>query len=1223
MVADRAANPGSHRARICFFLGAGADISAGGLTFAQLKADALAEYSKRAVFDITLPETIETQFDNLFTSLAPDERALLVENLFRRIRPLQSSEAYRLLVLLAEAGGIDAVVTTNFDDMLEHAQTILQRNIFQVFAAGIARPYPVGATRFDLPKKPYLKLHGDIGSRSVTLLTEHEIAGATYDQSMLDTLKELLRTHDLVFAGYSGCDKALADIIASSVASSTNRIFWCSPHPPSQDAPLIKEIGHRLRVVRTGFDDLVRQIARPVLERPSLASASPTFLRCLLDWRIDYCNREYLGEYAYRNGKSFVDLFARRPRLEDDIGGFLRGSKSFALITGPSGYGKTTAGVRLLRSSAADSATRVLLIRSRALPPSGDIEQYVAEQLGGLGSHTPFSFFRLERWIAENDLRVVLFIDGLNEFSADLERCVQLAKTILRFCYFLPEQRSSLKIIATVRQETWQAMLRHLDPVQLRKTLWSPRTTEDAINTIPCMAFEEGELRDAAARLRNAGYAAIDFDAPGAMPRAEAADPYLFGMLADIVHGGGPATPSAGLYRHLYETRLRQRGSNIDLPTIMDALSAVALLCLSSGQDTFRHLDVEPAPLRGEIVRTLKDLHIFVDAEGGYLRFDHDRTQEYFLARAFATRSEPSLETIDGLSSFLRTFGGQSKAVAAARLHFRLISRERFVLITSCLRQLDAENAQNEADRNRLFGFARDVLLEMTEQRDPLALDYLSDAVQAMLRSRLGEQFIRTVIQCCAALPTPDAILHLTAAAHCTSQQGSVEASIFALDKLGRHFLRHYDDGADFCQTLPYRPFFADAKLRPWQRLGRLLGLAAQLGPDNTHPDEYAAFKDAMARSLETARQLSMGDSWNEPEILHHLLENCDRLMFNASVEGIQRFFRNDERNALLAILDVLAGGDVLCPDHWSVLQRYIETLEHDIEYHVCHALFCLSSLNDLDGTLSFTEQLLTACTATTSPVMIDFLHAVLVYLHVLHALPYDAVRFARYEERILTSWPQTLLFQPGESRGLRRGFSDPFDRVFEDGFGVIYPYGILLPSLRRRRQKFDVYSSESMNNPSSYLPLYRAALDRFLRDGRFDEALQMIHAIGSVIVLWPIEGLQVLQSAIGHPEARIRRGVLRILAESYNRHPNETVHFLRTSGAAVTDEEFLEIKSRQDARVGRRQVGEEEWARIAHYLLSRPGAKSTFLMCLRELLISTSPAVALSSILHTLQLSS
>ena len=152
-------------------------------------------------------------------------------------------------------------------------------------------------------------------------------------------------------------------------------------------------------------------------------------------------------------------------------------------------------------------------------------------------------------------------------------------------------------------------------------------------------------------------------------------------------------------------------------------------------------------------------------------------------------------------------------------------------------------------------------------------------------------------------------------------------------------------------------------------------------------------------------------------------------------------------------------------------------------------------------------------------PIEIDFLHAALVYLHVLHNVPYDAGRFADFEGRILQGWPDVLLFRPGLSRGERRGFQDLFDRVFEDGFGVIYPYGVLRPSERRRASTYKDYLREMRAERASQLPLYTKYLEGFLASGRIEEALQVLQALAGVIVLWPMEGLLTLRGVIGYPD--------------------------------------------------------------------------------------------------------
>lgn len=1224
LIADRADDPAIHKTKVCFLLGAGADISSGGLSFAELKRQAVEEFSKRPLFDVTLPEEIEARFEELFLRLQPDDRALLIEWIFHRMQPPSPSDAYKLLVLLAEAGGVNAVVTTNFDIMLEQAQYQLGRDIFQVFAPGLARPYMLSYARFELPKKPYLKLHGDIASRSVTLLTSAELDNAAYDGSMLDLLTSILQTHDLVMVGYSGYDLGLAQLIAECVDKTTNHIFWCNPRLPSPESPLYLRIAERVSIIQIGFDDLMMEVSRPVLERPSLIATKPTYLRCLFDWRVDYCNREYIHTYGERFGKSFVDVFARRRVIENRLTSFLLPNHPLAIITGPSGFGKTTIGIRLHKMWRLDRANRILLIRSRALPDSGDIEEHISQQLGGLGSRAPFSLFQLERWLAENDLRLILFIDGINEFSADLGRCVQLFRNILRFCYFLPETNSALRVIATIRQETWNAMLPHLDIAQLRKALWVEGDSQQSFSTIACSALTDEELHDALGRLHDHDYASINIDRLAPTVINQLRDPYLLGMIAEAAHQGLPPIPSAGIYQQAFEVKLQRRGSFIDIATLKDILAAIALKCLSSQQDRFREVDIHPASLRGEVVRLMKDLHVFTEAGDGFLQFDHDRTLEYFLALSLASSRGPSLETIDDLLQFLRRFKTQSKPIAAARLYFQLAPKERFPIISTALRLLDNRDSRyGSSDRELLFGFAREVLVEMAEQGEPLIEQYLEDAIDAAQSGKIGEHQMRTVVQSAASLPVERAIPLLTKVAHSTSFLAITEADIYATDKLVKQYLLSGCPAVDLLHDNPYATFFGDTSISPWQRLGRLLGFAGQLGPDNTHPDEYAS----ILQVLNTAFEYSLRERrWSEVEAAKFaafFMENCDRLLFNATERGINQFFINSRRSELEAILDKLADGGLLSEDDLLIFEPYTDLpiSESDIEYHLAHVFFILSSFNDLDATLRLAESRFTRFSNDTSPIKIDFFHAVLVYLHILHNLPYDEPRFGWWEEKVLRDWPDVLLYRPGLERGERRGFQDLFDRVFEDGFSVIYPYGILLPSTRRRQAHYADYRRDLAAEVSTQLPLYTKYLEEFLDGERVEEALQILQALGGVVVAWPTEGLLTLSDVIGYPEPRVRRATVRILAEAFNRHPDETIHFLKTSGAAVSDEDLIEIKIRQDARIGRRQVDEREWARIGHFLSNQPNYRNVFIACIRALLRAQSFQEAAGQILQVLGL--
>jgi len=669
-----------------------------------------------------------------------------------------------------------------------------------------------------------------------------------------------------------------------------------------------------------------------------------------------------------------------------------------------------------------------------------------------------------------------------------------------------------------------------------------------------------------------------------------------------------PAVPGASVYRRVLESKLQMRGSLIDTATIKEMLSSVALKALSSQQDRFREADVHPAAYRGEVVRMMKDLHVFVDAGGGLIQFDHDRTFEYFLALGLASGTGPALETEDDLLQYLKHFRGQSKPIAAARLYFQLDPKERFALIENLLRLLDRHDRRfNSADREMLFGFAREVLVQMTEQGDPLAAEYLEEAIYA---AQAGTA---------ASLPINVSIPLLTKVTHPDSSLAQTEADIYAIDKLVKHYLLSGCPAVDLLKEEPYAAFFADGSIGTWKRLGRLLGFASQLGPDNSHPQEYAGIRrilDVALDDLLRERPWSEGDART---FVRFFLSNLDRLLFNCTPEQLRGFFDNRGRDKLAETLDRVQGGGVLTAHDFLVFEPYMVSLDFNVEYSVCHAIAILSSFNDLDETLRLMEAEFRRFSNSTSPNKVEFFYALLVYLHVMHNLPYDEGRFGWWEEAVLRDWPEVLMYRPGLVRGEQRGFHDLFDRVFEDGFSVIYPYGLLLPSLRRRSLRYEEYRQALAGETSTQLPLYTKYLEEFLRDDRIEEALQILQALAGVIVAWPMEGLLTLRGVIGHQEPRVRRATIRILAESFNRYPEETMQFLRTSGALVSEEDLIEIKIRHDARIGRRQVDEREWARIFHFLMSRPGARDTFAASIRTLLRAETFEDAAFAILRSL----
>jgi hypothetical protein len=560
------------------------------------------------------------------------------------------------------------------------------------------------------------------------------------------------------------------------------------------------------------------------------------------------------------------------------------------------------------------------------------------------------------------------------------------------------------------------------------------------------------------------------------------------------------------------------------------------------------------------------------------------------------------------LQAYLQRFHTDGRALAAARLHLELHPKIGLHLVSDGMRFVERTERPLESNQSRqLYEFLRDVLVQLSEYGDTLVETYLADAVEAGRSAQIGELHLKAVVQAASYLPTDLAIGILGRVQHPLSSLPRTEAQIYSIDRLARRFLQSGAKSVNLLVENPYRQYFADTSLNRWQRTGRLAAFAMQLGPDNTHPEEYQNASEAVRSAISSIAGDIENEQSDPSEFAQFFFANCDRLLFNSTPEGIRRFFNNSRRVDFIEILARLRSGAVLTMDEFSRVEPYTQSIEFDIEYHLTAALFVVSSLNDLEGTFRLIESIFGRLDENANPVQVDFLEELIVYLHVLHAIDYDETRFGVWEETILSSWHGVLLHRPGLIRGERRGFSDPFDRIFEDGFGVIYPYGILLPSKRRKSMRYTEYISTTSDVDLVSLPMYRRWLEIFLHDNRTEESLQLLQSLSGVIVSWPMEGLSSLRSAIGHSDPRMRRAIVRVLAEAYNRHPTETLRFLRVTGVAINDDELLEIKVRSDARLGRRQVAEEEWARLGHLLLQMEGARNVLLNSLLDLLAAQS----------------
>ncbi len=207
---------------ICLFLGAGCSLSSSrsDLSTASIIRNYLAEASPGTNFSSSSEEENFRLFVNSWLSLGVKDRDSV---LARHIPPdLEPSDGYRAVAQLTAAGYIKAIITTNFDNLIDKA---LQRfGVDYEFYCGRQPPMnPTGRP----PIVTLMKIHGG--------LHQCELAFSPDAVEQLPrSVKKIvlnLSTMPVLVVGYSGQDRGA--MTALSTARS-HTAFWASPSEPSR-----------------------------------------------------------------------------------------------------------------------------------------------------------------------------------------------------------------------------------------------------------------------------------------------------------------------------------------------------------------------------------------------------------------------------------------------------------------------------------------------------------------------------------------------------------------------------------------------------------------------------------------------------------------------------------------------------------------------------------------------------------------------------------------------------------------------------------------------------------------------------------------------------------------------------------------------------------------------------------------------------------------------------
>lgn len=282
---------------VCLLLGAGASISSG-MPSAQRciwewKQDIFVTNNptlRESVGELSLPGTRQRiqrwldQRGNYPAACDPDEYSFYAKECYptgqdRRVF-FQSYVAkakphigYRLLPLLAKAGLVRSVWTTNFDGLVSRASAVANLICIEIgidTAHRVERPQAEGELRV-------ISMHGDYRYDDLKN-TEPELQ--QQEAGLRTELLHELRDYDLVVLGYSGRDTSIMDVLRQVYTGTTPcRLFWCGfgsdvPAPVKALIATARAAGkNAFYTASEGFDDLISRLALRQLEGELLTNA--------------------------------------------------------------------------------------------------------------------------------------------------------------------------------------------------------------------------------------------------------------------------------------------------------------------------------------------------------------------------------------------------------------------------------------------------------------------------------------------------------------------------------------------------------------------------------------------------------------------------------------------------------------------------------------------------------------------------------------------------------------------------------------------------------------------------------------------------------------------------------------------------------------------------------------------------------------------------------------
>lgn len=1117
---NRLREGGNRNSGICVLLGAGADISSGGILFRELKIRFLRNNGHR-VPDNIKDQQLDTEFEEQVNALSQDGRCETLSSIMREHKA--PSEGYLLMVMLAQMGYINAVITTNFDYLLEESQELLNLKPFTIFAPGKAVPAECYPRRRDV-SPIYLKMHGDLHDGLVTHLTQNEIQNKQYGKDFIELFRYIIQNYSIIVVGYGGYDSLITEIFNDEI-DNINDVYWCNISKPQTDSNLVNLLNdkNKLCYVETSFDRLFQTLAQELLRTATLKNANPVFLPTVVQSKIEH--QKSLFETRIGCDNNLISRIDAHEKLSAFLGTF---SNKCIFVTGECRFGKSCFIYEEMQTIRDITFLPIF-------PTTHDCEYSILQTMAcalGYDTDVPFSvMYSFLKWWDEKDEQLVFILDDF--FNQNYYQNVNMNYVIEFFNFIYAAQAfKHVQFVICFQSDIYN---------QFKET-----ASFSSFKNIISAPIKVGEFSDdEVIGLLNRNNINDNIDLLKAQKLLHI--PYVW----EIIHRNHIVLTSltnntdffAQYTNAIY--KMKEPHYNFTKYAFNLMLKRIAYnQVFSHAEQVDIHMQ-EYTFLREKGIIDEKNKIIYPELAIHFCKQYFTNLGDW--KNVIHERIIPDIQSGKALSN--------SQLEVYASVLTEGEQPDKYNTILGALETLVSNEVVSDSQKKVITK-----VLQKSFQTDILFREYLHNVDINTLSVMLQ----RYIFKVCAELH-PEDLINLG-----TSVKNSKlsYAAFILTDDLLYNSLKEYSKRQN-SETKFLEPFTGKIGLI------RLWHILTYWGWDNLTNEEYAQLANII-----TNKVLPM-IIVNENTIQYTantLTKYAYSIFFNTGTDFIEKFSCCIDSPIMEYAKNVLNNKSITSNEYKLLLETNTD-INNSWLFILSNVIVVQAMRNQPDETY---DMLYHFWDNMQSNVLVQYLDFFLsstfwsLYLNV----PCDREKFTTISEKVIEKYERILFKFPEIARNASiNKFSEEFDRMFEDGFNPIAIYFYTAPYKSLTSDTYD------WNNGKDDLKIYWDLTQRMSTLGKYNDILRIVHALGQMISIYPKEGYSALKNLTNLGEDIIHRGILRIFKENYLRYSEITKTELENPVYQFTPSDIEEIIYNTDFLLENRTLEQLHWSRLFYNL--------------------------------------